>query len=72
MSTRVTCRKLIGRELELAGLRTALERAAHGTPVTVFVSGEAGVGKTRLVREFFDRVLDGDTHVWSGSCAPLA
>jgi DNA-binding CsgD family transcriptional regulator/tetratricopeptide (TPR) repeat protein len=44
---------LIGREEEMARLLAASERAAAGqSAATVFVLGEAGVGKSRLVAEF--------------------
>ena len=42
---------LIGREHETARLRTALESAAVGTGGLVLLTGDAGVGKTRLVEE---------------------
>jgi class 3 adenylate cyclase/predicted ATPase len=42
----------VGRETEVARLVGAsLDVAEHGTPRTVFVTGEAGVGKTRTVGE---------------------
>ena len=44
------CRELIGREHELAGLTNALSLAATGQPQFMLVSGEAGLGKTRLSR----------------------
>ena len=42
---------LIGREAELSSLLQHLERAKSGHGGTVFVSGEAGIGKTRLLEE---------------------
>jgi hypothetical protein len=39
---------LIGRTAELGRLDAALDRAGHGQPQVLLVSGEAGVGKTRL------------------------
>jgi len=42
----------VGRELELDELALQLNRALRGRPKFVFLSGEAGVGKTRLLREF--------------------
>src|SRR3989475_1730453 len=42
---------LIGREAELSSLLEHLERARSGHGSTVLVSGEAGIGKTRLVEE---------------------
>ncbi len=43
--------KRIGREDELNQLQTYLDSASEGNGNTVFISGEAGVGKTRLVNE---------------------
>ncbi|SEP28283.1 AfsR/SARP family transcriptional regulator [Trujillonella endophytica] len=39
---------LVGRTIELAQLRVALDLAAGGRPAVVVVGGEAGIGKTRL------------------------
>ncbi|MFH0817508.1 MAG: BREX system ATP-binding domain-containing protein, partial [Candidatus Micrarchaeota archaeon] len=43
---------LVGRERELEELQHHLDLAAQGRGTAVFVSGEAGSGKTRLVNEF--------------------
>jgi len=43
---------LVGRERELEELKASLNAAMHGRGTTVFISGEAGVGKTRLVTDF--------------------
>ena len=51
MSTRVVSPTLAGRLVELDRLRAARDRASAGEPSTVLISGEAGVGKTRLVTE---------------------
>jgi predicted ATPase len=45
-------RDLVGRVRELEQLDEALHRAATGRPQFVMLSGESGVGKTRLCREF--------------------
>jgi predicted ATPase len=42
---------MVGREGELAELKTFLDRAREGHGNTVFIAGEAGVGKTRLLEE---------------------
>ena len=43
---------LVGRERELEELQSLLNSAVEGKGTTVFISGEAGSGKTRLAREF--------------------
>ncbi|MFL5518274.1 MAG: ATP-binding protein, partial [Gemmatimonadales bacterium] len=48
-----------------------LSRAAERSPATVLVSGEAGVGKTRLLREFAELARGSDAQVLIGSCVPL-
>jgi class 3 adenylate cyclase len=48
-------RAFVGRDDELAHLRAAYSRVVdQGSPHLVTISGEAGVGKTRLVREFWE------------------
>jgi DNA-binding SARP family transcriptional activator len=42
---------LLGREAELGVLEQAVRRSAHGHGAVWVVSGEAGIGKTRLVQE---------------------
>ena len=44
--------ELIGREKELGQLHDELDNLADGKGSTVLVSGEAGLGKTRLIEEF--------------------
>ena len=43
--------KMVGREKELGQLKEFLHAAIDGKGNTVLVSGEAGIGKTRLVKE---------------------
>ncbi|MEV7770098.1 adenylate/guanylate cyclase domain-containing protein [Kitasatospora sp. NPDC086791] len=48
---------LVGRERELAALDAALARVAGGSGAELLlVAGEAGIGKTRLVRDWRERV----------------
>jgi predicted ATPase len=47
---------LVGREAELAGLRTRLTKALGGQRQLVFVTGEPGIGKTALVETFLAEV----------------
>ncbi|MDI6916486.1 MAG: AAA family ATPase [Thermoplasmatales archaeon] len=43
--------KLVGRTNEIGQLQKVLEELKQGKGRTVFVSGEAGIGKTRLMNE---------------------
>lgn len=47
----VVCPILIGRSAELAALQECLQAAARGKRGVVLLSGEAGIGKSRLVTE---------------------
>ncbi len=60
----------VAREEELARLGIALTAAADGSPGSLLIAGEAGVGKTRLVHEFARRV-GGEAQVLLGSCVQL-
>ena len=46
---------LVGREVELVRARAALRRAAEGGPAAIFVTGAAGIGKSRLCEELVDQ-----------------
>jgi predicted ATPase len=48
---------LIGRDQEMARLRAALAETVSGQGRVVALTGEAGVGKTRLVAELAAEVL---------------
>ncbi len=48
--------EIVGREQELALLESCLEQAADGQRRVVFITGEAGIGKTALVDAFSQHV----------------
>ncbi|MER6138524.1 AAA family ATPase [Streptomyces sparsogenes] len=58
----------VGRSAELAALDDALSRANAGEPRALFVGGEAGVGKTRLMQEFLGRAVADGAVVALGGC----
>lgn len=49
---------LVGRDVELAQLHQAWQRAVHGERQVIFVTGEPGLGKTALIETFLDRLTD--------------
>src|SRR5690606_4631108 len=62
---------LLGRDRELGDLEAALDALNRGIGGVVFLSGEAGVGKTRLLMEARDR--SDDRTAWlAGHCAAYA
>ena len=63
---------LVGRSGELGRLTGLLAAADAGQPVVVLVSGDAGVGKTRLVTELAAAATGRGFTVLSGRCAELA
>lgn len=63
--------QLLEREADLSVLDDSLAAATGGSGSFVLISGEAGIGKTSLVRAFLDR-LEGDVRVLSGACDDLA
>ena len=61
----------VGRERELDMLRTWWNRAATGAGAAVFVGGEAGIGKSSLVRAFAAQVGDeGGRVLYGGTSSP--
>ncbi|HST25177.1 MAG TPA: AAA family ATPase, partial [Gaiellaceae bacterium] len=59
---------LLERDAELAALGAALARALDGRGTVVLLGGEAGIGKTALVRAFASQAA---VPVHVGSCEPL-
>jgi predicted ATPase len=63
----------VGREAELQQLHSWLEKARRGERRVVFVSGEAGIGKTTLVERFLAQTLAGGAvRIGRGHCVEQA
>ena len=58
---------LVGREIELVRARAALRRASEGRPAAIFLTGPAGIGKTRVCEELVEQVTGEDWFVLRGS-----
>ena len=63
--------ELYERAGELEVLRGALDAATDGRGSVAFVSGEAGIGKTALIREFTNSIGDDGRVLW-GACDDLS
>jgi tetratricopeptide (TPR) repeat protein len=59
---------LIGREQQLEQLLKLLDSAFQGFGSAVFIGGEVGVGKTRLVTEFLNLAMKKEARVLRGWC----
>jgi DNA-binding winged helix-turn-helix (wHTH) protein/type II secretory pathway predicted ATPase ExeA/tetratricopeptide (TPR) repeat protein len=58
----------VGRRRELKALGAALDTAKTGRRQVVFVTGEAGFGKTTLLHAFLDTIADGSLRLAHGQC----
>src|SRR3954449_3063885 len=71
VAARMTSSRMIGRTAELAELEAALTDAAAGRPSLVFVAGESGVGKPRILDEAARRARAAGGRLLSGDCVEL-
>ena len=69
VSTERSLSPLVGRDRELAVLTGAFRRAAAGEGATVLLSGEPGVGKSRLLYEFLNDLDGTDVLELETTCA---
>jgi DNA-binding CsgD family transcriptional regulator/type II secretory pathway predicted ATPase ExeA/tetratricopeptide (TPR) repeat protein len=63
---------LVGRETQVSQLLGALSRAKAGLPGIVLVRGEAGSGKSRLLREFLSQARDDRATTLYGACIDVS
>jgi transcriptional regulator with XRE-family HTH domain/tetratricopeptide (TPR) repeat protein len=59
---------LVGRRREVAGLREELEAALAGSGRLTLLTGEAGIGKTRLAQEFAAMAATNGFGICTGRC----
>ncbi|MFG2003475.1 helix-turn-helix transcriptional regulator [Spirillospora sp. NPDC048911] len=71
MSVNVVSPVLVGRGAELGELDAAFAEVRAGHARAVLVGGEAGVGKTRLMREFGERARAQGARLLTGGCLEL-
>ncbi|MFJ4998446.1 AAA family ATPase [Microbacterium sp. NPDC088619] len=70
MSLSAASAAMVGREVEISVVRGLFDRVVDGVPLAALVEGEAGIGKSRLLREFGAEVVNrADVHV--GWCLDL-
>ncbi len=60
----------VGRDQEVALLAERWQQASDGEGQVVYLSGEAGIGKSRIVEMFHERILKGPHVVLRFQCSP--
>ncbi len=70
-SQRLLCPTLVARDEELAMLAGLLASASAGKGATILIGGDAGVGKTALVRRFADGARAAASRVLVGECTEI-
>jgi DNA-binding CsgD family transcriptional regulator/tetratricopeptide (TPR) repeat protein len=68
---RISSRRLVERRAEIEALERALELAEDGDPTVTLVIGEAGIGKSRLLREAQGLARERGMAVLRGECLRL-
>jgi class 3 adenylate cyclase len=71
LSRQVLCPIVVGRDAELGVLTAALADAASGRARTILVSGEAGLGKSALLRRFREAATAAGARVLVGECSEV-
>lgn len=66
---RIPCPRFVGREEEILWLQERLEEARRGRGDLVFLAGEAGIGKSRLLAELTMRAQQGEVRILDGKCS---
>jgi DNA-binding CsgD family transcriptional regulator/tetratricopeptide (TPR) repeat protein len=67
ISTRILCQAFVGRAAELEHLNARRRGAGDGHGGLVLIGGEAGIGKSRLVREFTEQL---NRRMWAVASSP--
>ena len=70
-SQQVLCPIVIGRDREIALLEDQLVEAIAGRGRAVLVSGEAGLGKSALIRRFVERARARGARILTGECTEI-
>lgn len=70
-SAQILCPDVIGRDAELALLAALFADVRAGTGRTVLVGGEAGLGKSALLRRFSEHVRASNAQLLIGDCSEV-
>lgn len=60
----------IGRDAYLQAMLDLTKNLDRGEGGIIWIEGEAGIGKSRLMREFIATMTPEKAYIWSGGCSP--
>jgi DNA-binding NarL/FixJ family response regulator len=69
ISSGIVCREFIGRTIELDFLVERASRVDNSRGVSMLIKGAAGIGKTRLIREFIDACSKNGLPAYTALCS---
>ena len=61
---------MIGRDMELNAALQKWEQAKQGATQVLLLTGEAGIGKSRILRALRDQLVEKGTRAWQFQCSP--
>lgn len=70
LESETTCLPLVGRDIEFAKLASLWSAVRQNVQHAVLIQGEAGVGKSRLVKALKDSIRDEDSAICELRCLP--
>ncbi|MEE8391358.1 MAG: tetratricopeptide repeat protein [Anaerolineae bacterium] len=62
--------RLVGREAPLQAMIELSERSSQGVGGLIWIEGEPGIGKSRLIEEFATLIAETGALLWTGTCSP--
>jgi predicted ATPase len=62
--------RLVGREVSLQAMTALSQNLSRGTGGLIWIEGESGIGKSRLMQEFGASMAATGALVWTGRCSP--
>jgi predicted ATPase/class 3 adenylate cyclase/uncharacterized protein HemY len=62
--------KLIGREAHVQAMTDLSKKMTQGIGGLIWIEGEPGIGKSRLMQEFTDAIQTVNCVLWDGRCSP--
>ena len=62
--------KFVGRQAQLQAMNDLSQNLNHGIGGLIWIEGEPGIGKSRLMRKFARTIMDAGALILTGTCSP--